>query len=807
VAAQSDSRRGLFYRIGSCWQEATRLLMLARVPFLLVLLGFVLVVKVEQIQELFLIAASENQGIRWSVTAWFMVGLLGLSAWYSTRTLYRFEWKTDHGDPDSDPDGDRDGNKDGNKDGDRDIQAALSRWLPRTLAMLLPMAIALTYFLIGEPLEPVSRWGHIGAYIALGLILFAVTTYRRDILRSKLVQRVLRPAVQNFLGRDDLLESEPEVGKYTRWSDIGYARHLHAFAMVILLGAMIFGSNAPVAMQAFGPLALVFGFFAMLIAASTGPVYWAARRQIPIVSMLAIIAITVTVLDLNDNHRVRLVGPQQSDQPPPHNLTYKGGRIQFSQFVDEWLDRNGRKCEQIFLVSASGGGVRAALWTAMVLSELDSRSDGAFWRCTLAVSGVSGGSLGLAAYASFKADAARSSLEPWDVPCASADESDAPPAVVCMLQSDFLSPVLGSMFGLDLLQRFIPWPWFTDRGQALEEAWIRSYGSATRSLRAKRCTFSGPLADTWCAEPSCGADTIGGGADLLPALFFNTTIVHNGKRLIQHPFAPFGADDPEFPAAVDGAEWFPSELPTSSAVLNSARFTIVSPAGTVQRRENFLETAGQVADGGYFENSGTTTITALVEWLDRKADDSPEIRVIHISNGERVPAFMKHSGAMPGPESSSSAAVGSGGGSGLAPTATPDAASRTPDDQCSLACPVGDDDPWLRGEALAPLAAILSTRDARGEFAKAELRAAVGSSSGRLWHFRLCPGAHRIPLGWTIGELSRREMERQLKGNDAPYAARLPKMTREIVEVLNASATKSRPGAEATTPRGADTRH
>jgi hypothetical protein len=127
----------------------------------------------------------------------------------------------------------------------------------------------------------------------------------------------------------------------------------------------------------------------------------------------------------------------------------------------------------------------------------------------------------------------------------------------------------------------------------------------------------------------------------LPALFLNTTIVADGRRLIQHPYSSLG--EMPFPGSVDGAGWLPAELPVISAVSNSARFTLVSPAGTVRRRvEGRVDTLGQVVDGGYFENSATTTLAHVIERFRATTGTEAPVTVIHISNDPGVAPFARN---------------------------------------------------------------------------------------------------------------------------------------------------------------------
>jgi hypothetical protein len=70
------------------------------------------------------------------------------------------------------------------------------------------------------------------------------------------------------------------------------------------------------------------------------------------------------------------------------------------------------------------------------------------------------------------------------------------------------------------------------------------------------------------------------------------------------------------------------------------------------------------------------------------------------------------------------------------------------------------------GELIAPVQALLHTRQARGEYARAQLRNALDTAHGdALWHLRLCPGGYPTPLGWTLSDSVFDELQRQLRQN------------------------------------------
>jgi hypothetical protein len=155
----------------------------------------------------------------------------------------------------------------------------------------------------------------------------------------------------------------------------------------------------------------------------------------------------------------------------------------------------------------------------------------------------------------------------------------------------------------------------------------------------------------------------------------------------------------------------------------SARFTYVSPAGTVRRRTGDRTEWLRLVDGGYFENSGAVTAGEVVRNV-RAAAESAGANVlpvvIHISNDPETTA---------------------------------------PSD-------LNEQRKWLN-QVVAPVKALLHTRPARGFQAREDLAKRVPAHL----HFRLCrnPGERRaeerkqpLPLGWALSSLARAEIRRQL---------------------------------------------
>ena len=277
-----------------------------------------------------------------------------------------------------------------------------------------------------------------------------------------------------------------------------------------------------------------------------------------------------------------------------------------------WLDRNegctrtvaGRPVQPLVLVGASGGGIRAAAWTAGVLGELQSAGPCASSSVFLS-SGVSGGSVGLAVARGF------ADLPPEDLRARSdLDRLAAPDALSAAIAGTLVGDVVAGSTGLRLPSRVDgTWEW-RDRAGLMEEVWEREvprladrYGPGAR----------GPVGE----------------------LVLNSTAIGRGCRvLVSQVRFDGGPPDPDAgapewtaaPREVDCAT--PGDQPAASldlqetygrcmprmswatAAMLSARFPTVTPGGRVPPTVPGCGRAEQLqlADGGYAEGSGLGTL-------------------------------------------------------------------------------------------------------------------------------------------------------------------------------------------------------
>jgi hypothetical protein len=418
-------------------------------------------------------------------------------------------------------------------------------------------------------------------------------------------------------------------------------------------------------------------------------------RDYPVISFLLLLALAFSFFPGLDNHQVRSLPAPVSGSDRPR----------LDQGFERWLAQAPRFQEgraNFVVVSTAGGGLRAAFWTATVLGAIQDKARD-FRRQLFGVSGVSGGSLGAAVFVTL---AGHLSLSDGSAGCRGTQGSTGPfeCAGQTVLSQDFLGPAAAALLFPDLMQRFFPLG-FPDRAKALEQSWERAWARA------------GFQENLWRDR---GFRSLWAEGGFLPALFLNGTHVETGKRVITsnldiaaHPTV--FRDVYDFYRLVPGG----TEIRPSTATHNSARFTYLSPAGT-------LSDGTHLVDGGYFENFGAVTAREVLKAAIERWGRAVQPVAILISNDPKL------------------------------------------EEQDFRASPPRPAKPktWA-GEALSPLRALLQTREARGLLAASELRALAEESGGKYFQFRLCdePGRAEPALGWVLSRDSEELMRAQLRSS------------------------------------------
>jgi hypothetical protein len=254
--------------------------------------------------------------------------------------------------------------------------------------------------------------------------------------------------------------------------------------------------------------------------------------------------------------------------------------------------------EPLVLVAASGGGIRAAWWTARALSTLAGTPCGE--HAVFAVSAVSGGSLGLAVVAAGSPAVAVADPRP------ALSRIAGPDALAAAVDGLLLRDMVADVTGLDLTAAQMPrGQRFPDRAALMESAWEDQDGGLRRPF-----PLSAP-AVPW-------------------SLMFNSTAVATGCRAIISnrtlPALMHAADDDPTATcdlgstvAASGAYDFFAAWPcetgisTATAAMLSARFPYITPSGVVPGCRGMA--AQQFVDGGYADSSGLSTLSDLAPAL------------------------------------------------------------------------------------------------------------------------------------------------------------------------------------------------
>ena len=474
---------------------------------------------------------------------------------------------------------------------------------------------------------------------------------------------------------------------------------------------------------------------------------WLGRvAHLPLTSLFLIAVVVFNALDLNDNHMIRHNKIPRPTQPP-----------EFKASFDEWLlnraDRAEYEIYPVFIVSAEGGGLRAAYFSAVVLAAIQDRCP-AFAQHVFAVSGVSGGSLGAAVFAALSSRKAKNEAgQRCDLAGSRGDWVDKSDAV---LRRDFLSPLLASALYPDLMQRALPRPVSRlDRALALEVGLEDAWAEAFRDGGPGANEFARSFYKLWDDFPRRAT----------PALFLNTTRVETGERMVISNLYPlkderFNQLTPLADVGQKGKDQPDEEMlnmTLSTAAFLSARFPLVTPSGYLpvewQDARGDLYAKQRYVDGGYFENSGTATVFDILAAL-RVGEGRARARVAKASARPRVSNASQDEGDEPAQKfwpiviRISNSPRPAGGRPPLAP-----AASKY----------------RLQGldEILSPILTLLNTREARGDTAVRQLQTAVNTlqdngSLATIIDFELRDDGVALPLGWLLSERARANMRSQL---------------------------------------------
>ncbi|WP_224360865.1 patatin-like phospholipase family protein [Hyalangium versicolor] len=440
-----------------------------------------------------------------------------------------------------------------------------------------------------------------GVFLAMGIPLVCLLLLA-DGLRSRyLSQREQWPRLHRFLGM--FTRRYPTQVPVLHLLQLGFA----ALYVISYFGfaAMVLGGNLSWAT----PAAVICALLGLLAA-----IYGAVHFFFPLHTPGALIIVGIALLlvtrigsdeDVYDELPNRVPPAYEDTSLVPREVA---GLLPDDQALSAWLkqmrevpppgpqgpltESSVRLCTagpkpRLVLLATSGGGIRAAVWTARALEELDSSIEG-FPRYVRLVSGASGGMVGAGLWAS-SIDATGKVNVPMSLSKAMAEDS--------------LSPVALSM----LL------PFDDGRGRALEQAWVRH----TRGVLDQTFDMLRP----------------GEAAGWRPSLVYSPMIVEDGRRLLVSNLdlsalltssaITLGAGTSSATStalSLSGLQLFQlfpgrqQALRVATAARMSASFPYVSPAGQLPTVPPV-----RVVDAGYYDNYGVDLLALWIQehraWL------------------------------------------------------------------------------------------------------------------------------------------------------------------------------------------------
>ncbi len=301
-----------------------------------------------------------------------------------------------------------------------------------------------------------------------------------------------------------------------------------------------------------------------------------------------------------------------------HQLEFvdrKNDKITLSDFYLKYRNKQGDKIKAPILYAAYGGGLKAHYWNLMILDKLDKEGE---FNNILAMSGVSGGSMGIGNFAAMKY------LE--------LDTTARKTIISEVSSSNILSIQLPWFFGYDFIRKTLPNCLIFGKDRA-----HRSLTYYADILNAPKLVDSTSFYDVY--------SDLHKKYDYFPNIIINSTSITDKYGVVSGVM-----NDSLFPGSSNLLDIHHNgkskTLTFFEALSTSNRFPVISPAASIP-------TKGQFVDGGYFENSGIMSLISFKKALGKldtvKNDclfDNQKIKLLSIRNGKRdyLQSLLKKNG-------------------------------------------------------------------------------------------------------------------------------------------------------------------
>jgi len=314
------------------------------------------------------------------------------------------------------------------------------------------------------------------------------------------------------------------------------------------------------------------------------------KFRIPTVTSIVILSLVVTkslgsdyfyVLHHPAQQRTQH-GYQPREPVPSASVSYKG-----------WQNRHPGS-DRAIIITASGGGISAAYWTSLVITELEKLLGPKFSSSVLLISSTSGGSIG-AMHIVARYDKNGLRQDKLDDIVRAAGSSSLGASAWGLVYPDFWRSIIGYSF-------------LSDRAWAQEQIWEHYLSEGNGTAPIKMSDWRDGIIQGW-----------------RPVSVFNATIAETGEQLYISPIDLFpeyqNADcrqnpkEKDFPRKRGLVDLYPgADINVTTAARLSAAFPIVTPTARPELPDNCKWQAFHIGDGGYFDNYGTL---AAIEYLEQ----------------------------------------------------------------------------------------------------------------------------------------------------------------------------------------------
>ena len=352
------------------------------------------------------------------------------------------------------------------------------------------------------------------------------------------------------------------------------------------------------------PIILAFFYFYYYIIASLGKFYYVVSRKKEVYKskrykslwvvggLLSILLIVTNCVDIETRtHELDLVQNSKSE-------------ITEAAFIDSLQVKTDNT---LFFIASHGGGLKANVWTLNVLNMLQNDTQGKLLDQSIALSGASGGSLGLALYTGlYKADGLNTQR--------------IQSKIDTLARQNYTSLDLTLTFGLDSYRKL--WP-FSQRIGLRDRPYyaMLKYQNTIENIKSEKLSvisFRDYWRDAFIKE------------GYFPSLIMNTAAT-NGNRGILWSVKQKNFNE-VFPYSENLADLSNNKtLPYYQAVSTTNRFPMLSPAAKIPGYGHYI-------DAGAIDNSGLLGCLDLHNYLlrDQRVLGDKQIAYIEIINSKSL---------------------------------------------------------------------------------------------------------------------------------------------------------------------------